>query len=105
NVRPGGADYFPNGPPAGAFRGFGVPQAAIAHEAMMDSLADQLGVDRLEFRHRNALRVGDVTACGHRLDHSAGLAQCLEALRPHWRTAHDDVAAFNGTVGARRRGV
>ena len=55
NVRTWGEAFFTNGPPAGAFRGFGVPQAAIAHEAMMDALADQLGIDRLEFRHRNAL--------------------------------------------------
>ena len=31
-----GEAFFTNGPPAGAFRGFGVPQAAIAHEALMD---------------------------------------------------------------------
>jgi aldehyde oxidoreductase len=105
NVRTWGEAFFTNGPPAGAFRGFGVPQAAIAHEAMMDQLADQLGIDRLEFRHRNALRAGDVTACGQKLDHSAGLAQCLEALRPHWQKAQTDIAAFNARGGAKRRGV
>jgi CO/xanthine dehydrogenase Mo-binding subunit len=105
NVRTWGEAFFTNGPPAGAFRGFGVPQAAIAHEAMIDALADQLGIDRLEFRHRNALRAGDVTACGQTLDHSAGLAQCLEALRPHWRRALSDVAAFNARGDAWRRGV
>ena len=47
-----------NGPPSGAFRGFGVPQAAIAHEALLDDLADTLGIDRLEIRRRNALRAG-----------------------------------------------
>jgi CO/xanthine dehydrogenase Mo-binding subunit len=105
NVRTWGEAYFTNGPPAGAFRGFGVPQAAIAHEAMMDELADRLGIDRLEFRHRNALRAGDMTATGQTLAHSAGLAQCLDALRPHWRKAHQEIAAFNATGGARRRGI
>ena len=105
NVRTWGAAFFTNGPPAGAFRGFGVPQAAIAHEALMDELADRLGMDRLEFRHLNALRVGDQTATGQTLTHSAGLAQCLDALRPHWRKAHDDVAVFNASAGSRRRGV
>jgi aldehyde oxidoreductase len=105
NVRTWGEAFFTNGPPAGAFRGFGVPQAAIAHEAMMDALADRLGIDRLEFRHRNALRVGDITACGQKLEHSAGLAECLEALRPHWRKAQDDVAAFNMGGGPLQRGV
>ena len=110
NVRTFGEAYFTNGPPAGAFRGFGVPQAAIAHEAMMDELADKLGMDRLEFRHLNALRAGDRTATGQTLAHSAGLAQCLDALRPHWRRAQEMVAAFNAQDGARgggcrRRGV
>ena len=105
HVRTWGEAFFTNGPPAGAFRGFGVPQAAIAHEAMMDTLADKLGIDRLEFRHRNALRAGDTTACGQKLEHSAGLAQCLEALRPHWKKAQGDVAAFNAKNDIKRRGV
>ncbi|MBS0525902.1 MAG: molybdopterin-dependent oxidoreductase [Proteobacteria bacterium] len=105
NVRTWGEAFFTNGPPAGAFRGFGVPQAAIAHEAMMDGLADQLGVDRLEFRHRNALRAGDVTACGQKLDHSVGLAECLEAMRPHWQKAQGEIATFNAKGGVKRRGV
>jgi CO/xanthine dehydrogenase Mo-binding subunit/aerobic-type carbon monoxide dehydrogenase small subunit (CoxS/CutS family) len=105
HVRTWGAAYFTNAAPAGAFRGFGVPQAAIAHEAMMDELADKLGIDRLEFRHRNALRAGDTTATGQVLAHSAGLPQCLEVLRPHWRKAHDDVAAFNACSEVKRRGV
>ncbi len=105
HVRTWGEAFFTNGPPAGAFRGFGVPQAAIAHEAMMDELADKLGIDRLEFRHRNALRAGDTTATGQVLAHSAGLAQCLDALRPRWREARDEVAAFNEKGSIRRRGV
>ncbi len=105
NVRSWGEAFFTNGPPAGAFRGFGVPQAAIAHEAMMDALADRLGIDRLEFRHRNALRAGDRTATGQKLEHSVGLAHCLEALRPHWLKAQQDVAAVNAKAGPVRRGV
>ena len=105
NVRTWGEAFFTNGPPAGAFRGFGVPQAAIAHEAMMDELADATGIDRLEFRHRNALRVGDTTATGQVLAHSAGLAQCLDALRPAWREAQEKAAAFNAAGGPHRRGV
>lgn len=105
NVRTWGEAFFTNGPPAGAFRGFGVPQAAIAHEAMMDELADRLGIDRLEFRHRNALRAGDTTATGQTLAHSAGLAQCLDALRFNWQRAHKEAEAFNEKGGHKRRGV
>ena len=48
-----------NGPPSGAFRGFGVPQCAFAHEALCDELAERCGLDPLEFRLRNAMRKGD----------------------------------------------
>jgi aldehyde oxidoreductase len=105
NVLVKSAALFTNAPPSGAFRGFGVPQAAIAHEAAMDALANRLGIDRLEFRHRNALRAGDVTATGQTIEHSAGLAACLEALRPHWRQAHAAAAQFNRNAGPLRRGV
>ena len=100
-----GRAFYTNGPPAGAFRGFGVPQAAIAHEALMDDLAETLGVDRLEMRLRNALRVGDATATGQVLDASAGLAPCLEALKPRWQRALDDAARTNAEDGPLRRGV
>jgi CO/xanthine dehydrogenase Mo-binding subunit len=109
NVRARGAAIFTHNPPSGAFRGFGVPQAAIAHEAAMDFLADRLGMDRLEFRHRNALRVGDATATGQVMEHSAGLAACLEALRPRWRQALEESSRFNndavGGAVPKRRGV
>jgi CO/xanthine dehydrogenase Mo-binding subunit/aerobic-type carbon monoxide dehydrogenase small subunit (CoxS/CutS family) len=96
---------FTNNPPAGAFRGFGVPQAAIAHEALMDDLAAKLGMDLLEFRHLNAIRAGDPTATGQRLVASAGLAQCLEALRPRWRAARAAAEQANRAPGRVKRGV
>jgi CO/xanthine dehydrogenase Mo-binding subunit/aerobic-type carbon monoxide dehydrogenase small subunit (CoxS/CutS family) len=96
---------YTNNTPAGAFRGFGVPQSAIAHEALMDGLADRLGIDRLEMRLLNALRPGDVTHFGQKLEGSVGLVPCLEALRPHWRQAQEEITAFNTARGPRRRGV
>jgi aldehyde oxidoreductase len=95
---------YTNNPPAGAFRGFGVPQAAVAHEALLDELADRLGRDRLELRLANAIRAGDTTATGQVLAASAGLAACLEALRPHWRRLREEAKAHNA-IGRSRRGV
>jgi aldehyde oxidoreductase len=86
---------YTNNPPAGAFRGFGVPQAAIAHEALMDTLAARLGRDPLEFRLANALRASSTTASGQRLAASAGLPACLEALQPHWARLRAEAAAHN----------
>jgi aldehyde oxidoreductase len=97
---------YTNGPIGGAFRGFGVPQAAIAGEALVDDVAMELGVDRLEIRLRNALRAGSTTATGQVLVASAGLAPCLEALRPAWHEANEDARAQNDATGAPiRRGV
>ena len=100
---------YTNGTPSGAFRGFGVPQAAIAHEAAMDDLALALGIDRLEFRHLNALRAGEATHCGQVIEQSVGMAACLEALRPRWRQLIGQNLAFNAAEKAKggplRRGV
>lgn len=75
-----------HGPVSGAFRGFGVPQAALWQETLFDLLAEKAGLDRLEFRILNALRDGDATATGHVLQ-AAGIHDCLTALRPHWQRA------------------
>ncbi|HLI10527.1 MAG TPA: molybdopterin cofactor-binding domain-containing protein [Alphaproteobacteria bacterium] len=96
---------YTNETPAGAFRGFGVPQAAIAHEALMDELAAKLGIDPLEFRRRNALRHGSVIGTGQRLAASVGLVPCLDALEPRWRAARAAAAQFNAAGGIKRRGV
>ncbi len=96
---------YTNGPPSGAFRGFGVPQAALAQESLFDDLATAAGLDRLEFRLINAIRAGDTTPSGQRLEASAGLAECLEALKPHWQRLLADAAAFNASEGRTRRGV
>ena len=97
---------YTNGPIGGAFRGFGVPQAAIAQEALLDDVAAQLGMDRLEIRLLNALRAGSATATGQVLTASAGLAACLEALRPAWERATAEAAATNaGAESPTRRGV
>ena len=95
-----------NGPIGGAFRGFGVPQAVIAQEAVLDELAAQLGLDRLEIRRRNAVRTGSATATGQVLTASAGLGACLDALQPAWDRATVEAAAFNTATPTHiRRGV
>jgi aldehyde oxidoreductase len=92
--------------PAGAFRGFGVPQAAIAQEQLYDDLADKLGMDRLEFRILNALEDHTPTVTGQVLGEGVGIRACFEALRPKWRTARDQAAEFNAQQkGPLRRGV
>jgi len=92
--------------PAGAFRGFGVPQAAIAQEQLFDELADGAGVDRLDFRILNALDNEKPTVTGQVMGAGVGIRACFEVLRPKWQAARKATAEFNATVrGPLRRGV
>lgn len=93
-----------NGPVSGAFRGFGVPQAAIAQELAYDDLALALGIDRLAFRRLNALRDGQPTVCGQVLQ-GVGIVACLAALQPRWDAALGEARAFNAGNRDRKRGI
>ncbi|CAN5184990.1 molybdopterin-dependent oxidoreductase [soil metagenome] len=94
-----------NCPPSGAFRGFGVPQAAIAQECLFDEVADAVGIDRLEFRLRNALTARQPTVTGQIFEAGVGYVDCLEALAPVWKSARAEAASFNERANGKRRGV
>ena len=51
---------YTNATPAGAFRGFGAPQAAFAAESQINKLAEALGMDPVEIRRINTLREGSI---------------------------------------------
>ncbi|MGH7013903.1 MAG: xanthine dehydrogenase family protein molybdopterin-binding subunit [Stellaceae bacterium] len=55
---------YTNRPPAGALRGFGIPQLVWAYESHTDMIARALGIDPVEFRRRNLLRDGRPQATG-----------------------------------------
>lgn len=103
NVHCTTAAIHTNGPPSGAFRGFGVPQAAIAGEALMDMLAQRLGLDPWQIRRRNALGAGSITATGQVLNEGAALPECLDALKPGWDALRQQAARLNATAPAHLR--
>jgi aldehyde oxidoreductase len=77
-----------NNPVCGAFRGFGVNQAAFAIEGALDRLAARTGIDPWELRRRNVVTPGAIWGPGQRLDAGAsGALACLEAIRPHYDAA------------------
>lgn len=78
---------YTNNPPAGAMRGFGVPQVNFALEGCLDRLAEQVGLDRWEIRWRNALDVGDQFGTGQRLGPGVGVKKTLLAVRDAFRSA------------------
>ena len=96
---------YTNAPPAGAFRGFGVPQSSIALETLLDEIAGKLELDPLRMRIDNALRNGQPTVCGQVFEQGVGIGACLEALLPAWDAARAECDAFNATATHLRRGV
>ncbi|MDQ4085163.1 MAG: xanthine dehydrogenase subunit D [Actinomycetota bacterium] len=86
---------YTNNPPCGAMRGFGCVQAAYAHEALMDDLADRLGMDRLAVRQLNGMREGDENITGQVIDSAAPVAELVSIVRdlpmPPERSDDDEV--------------
>jgi CO/xanthine dehydrogenase Mo-binding subunit/aerobic-type carbon monoxide dehydrogenase small subunit (CoxS/CutS family) len=105
NYRARAIGVFTNGPPSGAFRGFGVPQAAIAQESLFDELALKIGMDPLEFRIKNALKNNVRTVCGQVFSQGVGIGACLESLRTGWAEERRKAAAFNADSRTVRAGV
>ncbi len=59
NVKVDAYAVLTNNMPAGAFRGFGGPQAAFEAESQINKLADALGLDPVEIRLRNTIKEGE----------------------------------------------
>ena len=76
-----GYGYYTNNPPAGAFRGFGVCQSEFALEALINLLAEKVGISAWEIRYRNAIEPGKVLPNGQIADVSTALKETLEAVK------------------------
>ena len=83
NVEIYGAVVRTNNPPCGAMRGFGCVQVCFAHEAQMDKLAIELGMDPVELRLRNALKPGDQIITGQTITGTAPVAEVIETCAQH----------------------
>jgi CO/xanthine dehydrogenase Mo-binding subunit len=93
---------YTNLPPAGALRGFGIPQLVWAYESHTDMIARELRIDPLAIRRKNLLREGRPQATGTPM-HDAALDLVLERLatRMQWEKPFEH---SNGTV-KRGRGM
>ncbi|HWQ03889.1 MAG TPA: molybdopterin cofactor-binding domain-containing protein [Longilinea sp.] len=78
---------YTNTPPAGAFRGYGVPQGYWPLDRHIEMIARDLGIDPIEFRLKNAIRAGEIhpfsTAWSEgreprpEIVHTVGLEECV----------------------------
>jgi CO/xanthine dehydrogenase Mo-binding subunit len=89
-------------PPAGALRGFGIPQLVWAYECHTDMIARAIGRDPVDFRRQNILREGRPQATGTAMK-DAAIEAVLDrvAARMNWKAPFD---RGNGIV-RRGRGV
>ncbi len=112
NIRFDAEVVYTNLPPPGAFRGYGVPQGFFALESHMDEIAKQIGMDALEFRRKNWIKVGDENPLAKALGEgkegytqiieSCGLPECLRIVeeRLGWKEKRG-----KGGTGRFKRGV
>jgi CO/xanthine dehydrogenase Mo-binding subunit len=93
---------YTNRTPAGALRGFGIPQLVWAYESHTDLIARELGIDPVEFRRNNILREGRPQASGTAMK-DAAIGEVLDAIaaRMNWSAPFD---RGSGTI-RRGRGV
>ena len=66
NVHVTGKAIKTNTNPCGAYRGFGAPQTFFAMETMMSHIAQDLGVDSIEFKEKHFVKQGDLTSTNGR---------------------------------------
>lgn len=78
NIKLEGLCVYTNLPVCGALRGHGSTQARFADESQMDMIAEELGLDPVEFRLKNSMRHGDLHPLNGKLIASCGLQECIK---------------------------
>jgi CO/xanthine dehydrogenase Mo-binding subunit len=88
---------YANVPPAGAFRGYGISQAAWAYETQIDMIAHELGIDPLELRCRNLLEAGQRFATGEEI-HEAHFKELVGAVAERIGWSADEPPERDGSL-------
>ncbi|MCH7702895.1 MAG: molybdopterin-dependent oxidoreductase, partial [Planctomycetes bacterium] len=96
NYRYDGYRVMTNKPAAGAMRGHGVPQPRFAFECLLSMIADDLGIDPIEIRRRNAMEANTITV------NDLDIASCefkatLDAVeaKSGWKEKYQPAANFS----------
>ncbi len=79
NYQYDGFRVYTNNEATSACRGFGAPQANFVGESQIDMMAEDLGIDPIQFRLKNAMKPNHVIP-GQATILSCELTQCLESI-------------------------
>jgi carbon-monoxide dehydrogenase large subunit len=79
NVKTDSLCVYTNHPVGGAYRGFGMSELHTAVDQCMDELAEETGMDKVEFRKLNCVKDGDALVTGMTM-HPTGLTECVEKV-------------------------
>jgi CO/xanthine dehydrogenase Mo-binding subunit len=79
NVKTDSYCVYTNHPVSGPMRGFGMPEMHAGLEQCIDDLAQEIGLDPVEFRKINCLKTGSILVTGSKM-HPTGLPQCVEKV-------------------------
>jgi CO/xanthine dehydrogenase Mo-binding subunit len=97
NLKYEGYAVYTNNPIRAPQRGHGAPQLRFAVESQLDIIAEELGIDPIEIRLRNARQSGEELPNGDNV-HNCGLSDCIREAAKH--------TDFMGKYGtARRKGA
>lgn len=114
---------YTNTPPAGAFRGYGVPQGYWPVERHMEKIARALKLDPIEFRLKNSIHAGEYhpfsTAWNEgreprpEIVNTVGLEQCVQQAKAAigWDTKfgneawHAGLPSIGNGTSAKRKGI
>ena len=77
-----GYSVFTNNPIRTPQRGHGAPQLRFAVESQLDMIAEELGIDPIEIRMKNARRSGEQLPNGDNV-HNCGLRDCIQLIDKH----------------------
>jgi aldehyde oxidoreductase len=104
NIKAQGWTIYTNNASGGSARGAGPPESIFPMESMIDMMAEKVGMDPLEFRKLNALKLGQSKSIGE-IPKQWTYDQVVDAMKPWWEDAKKRAAAWNAKNKVIKHGV
>ena len=106
NLKYEGYAVYTNNPIRAPQRGHGAPQLRFAVESQLDMIAEELGLDPIEIRLKNARQAGEQLPNGDNV-HNCGLTECIKKAAEHtqFRKKYGQNRSAPASNGSIRRGI